>query len=155
MLKPVLPPVSTHPQQDKGSYAASLKELYLPAPPHSDLDGTLDHHNATRNFFAWLYDIPQAGRALGPSLIALSQRIEDYRPGESQRNRAEVISYAESQNYLDFRECVDHALAALTFAEYLHEEDLWVDAFAHCVGLSHRGLYESIEYDVSQFLIVC
>lgn len=60
----------------------------------------------------------------------------------------EVIVYAESQKYLDFRECVDHALAILHFAEHLQLDSLWIDAFAHCVGLSHRGLRESIEYEV-------
>lgn len=122
-------------------------ELYLPAP-HSGLDATLDHHVTTRNFFAWLYNVPQAGRALGPALTALLERVNFYRPAEPERNRTEVFAYVESQKYLDFRECVDHALATLCFAEHLQEEDLWVDAFAHCVGLSHRGLHESVEYEV-------
>lgn len=71
-----------------------------------------------------------------------------YRPGDSTQNTLEVVSYAENQRYLDFRECVDHALAALFLAETLHIEDLWVDSFAHCVGMSHRGLRSSIEYPV-------
>ena len=95
--------------------------------------------------------MPLAGRALGPSLIALLERIELYRPYEHAQNRAEVIAFAESQKYLDFRECVDHALAILCFAEYLQEDSLWTDAFAHCVGLSHRGLRESVEYEVRYF----
>ena len=124
------------------------KELYLPAPLQSGLDATLDHHTTTRNFFAWLYNIPLAGRALGPSLIDLSERLDSYRSAEKERNRNELLSYAESQGYFDLRECVDHSLATLCFAEYLQEEHLWVDAFAHCVGLGHRGLSESIEYEV-------
>jgi len=72
-----------------------------------------------------------------------------YRPDYSSQNTLEVVSYAENQRYLDFRECVDHALAALYLAEELEIEDLWVDAFAHCVGLSHRGLRSSVEYVVS------
>lgn len=125
------------------------KELYLPSPPQSGHDETFDHHIHTRNFFAWLYNIPQAGRTLGQSLIALSERVNTYRPTELERNRSEIIAYAESQRYLDFRECVDHALAAVCFAEHLEEPGLWLDGFAHCVGLSHRGLRESIEYEVS------
>lgn len=124
------------------------KELYLPAPPQAGLDATLDHHTTTRNFFAWLYNIPLAGRALGPSLIDLSKRVDSYRSAEKERNRNDLLSYVESQRYFDLRECVDHSLAALCFAEYLREENLWIDAFAHCVGLGHRGLVESIEYEV-------
>ena len=124
------------------------KDLYLPAPPQAGPDAILDHHITTRNFFAWLYNIPLAGRALGPSLIDLSARVDSYRPAEKERNRNDLLSYTESQGYFDLRECVDHSLATLCLAEYLQEENLWIDAFAHCVGLGHRGLVESIEYEV-------
>lgn len=77
----------------------------------------------------------------------MKERIDQYR---SARNRgltsSEIISFAESQRYLDFRECVDHALAALIVAEYLEQEDLWVDAFVHAVGMSHRDITSSLEY---------
>jgi hypothetical protein len=126
----------------------TAKELYLPAPPRSGLEETFTHHITTRNFFAWLYNIPQAGRTLGESLVELLERINTYRPDQQQLNREEVIAYVESQKYLDFRECIDHALAALYFAESLQEENLWQDAFAHCVGLSHRSMAESLEYEV-------
>ena len=125
------------------------RELYIPAPPQSALDATFDHHLTTRNFFAWIYGIPLVGQALGKSLTALKRRIDHYRPCADDQNKAEVIAFAESQKYLDFRECVDHALAALQVAEAFRIEDLWIDAFVHCVGLFHRGLRESIEYEVS------
>jgi hypothetical protein len=72
-----------------------------------------------------------------------------YRSIDCTQNRLELLSYADNQNYLDFRECVDHALAALYLAEDLQMTDLWIDAFAHCVGMSHRGLRSSLEYTVS------
>lgn len=124
-------------------------ELYLPAAPRSGLDATFDHHMTTRNFFAWLYGLPLAGRALGKSLVDLKLRLDTYRSNDEQKNRTDIISYAETQKYLDFRECVDHAAAALRLAEVLRLDDLWIDAFAHCVGMSHRGLEKSIEYPVS------
>ena len=127
---------------------APSHELYIPAPPRSGLDATFDYHITTRNLFAWLYDLPLAGRALGQSLVDLKLRLDTYRPEHEVKNGTEITSYAEAQQYLDFRECVDHALAALRWAEVLRLEDLWIDAFAHCVGLSHRGLRESIEYRV-------
>ena len=127
-------------------------ELYIPAPTRSGLDATFQHHVTTRNFFAWLYGLPLTGRALGKSIVDLKLRIDAYRPGKEDKNAADVLQFAEAQKYLDFRECVDHALAALRLAEALRVPDLWTDAFAHCVGMSHRGLRESIEYEVSRFL---
>lgn len=124
-------------------------ELYIPAPSTSDLAAVFDHHSTTRNFFAWLYNLPLAGRALGVSLVDLKNRIDYYRPGNPDLSSAEVVAFAESQRYLDFRECLDHALAALLLAEHLQSEDLWIDAFAHCVGMSHRGITKSLEYPVS------
>jgi hypothetical protein len=131
-----------------------VQELYIPAPPQASLEDTFNYHITTRNFFAWLYNRPLAGRTLGTALVSLKERIDQYRPEESSQNTLEVLSYAEFQRYLDFRECVDHALAVLCFAETYQIEDLWVDAFAHCVGMSHRGLRSSIEYAVSYALLI-
>ncbi|EXJ78307.1 hypothetical protein A1O3_09468 [Capronia epimyces CBS 606.96] len=127
----------------------TLLELYIPAPHGAGLEDIFDYHVTTRNFFAWLYNRPLAGRALGKALADLKARIDVYRPDDTSQNALEVVSYAEQQKYLDFRECVDHALAALYLAETLQIQDLWVDAFAHCVGMSHRGLRSSIEYEVT------
>ncbi|KAL2444222.1 hypothetical protein ABEF95_015964 [Exophiala dermatitidis] len=124
----------------------ALCELYIPAPHGAGLEEIFDHHITTRNFFAWLYNRPLTGRTLGRALVYLKARIDVYRPDDSTQNTLEVVSYAENQRYLDFRECVDHALSALFLAETLRIEDLWVDSFAHCVGMSHRGLRSSIEY---------
>jgi hypothetical protein len=125
-------------------------ELYLPTAPRSGLEATFDHHITTRNFFAWLYRLPLAGRALGKSVVDLKMRLDTYRPNDEVRNRTDLLAYADSQKYLDFRECIDHALAALRLAEFLQIDDLWIDAFTHCVGLSHRGVPASPEYQVSK-----
>jgi hypothetical protein len=127
----------------------NVQELYLPAPSGVGLDETFDHLITTRNFFAWLYNRPLAGRTLGKALVALKSRINLYRSIDCTQNRLELLSYADNQKYLDFRECVDHALAALYVAEDLQMPDLWIDAFAHCVGMSHRGLRSSLEYTVA------
>lgn len=124
-----------------------MTELYIPAPPTTSIEAVFDHHITTRNFFAWLYDRPLTGRALGVAMLDLKERVNQYRnvSNEALTNK-EIIAYAESQKYLDFRECVDHALAAMALAESLHQEDLWVDAFAHVVGMSHRDIATSLEY---------
>ena len=129
----------------------TLQELYIPAPYGAGLEEVFNHHITTRNFFAWLYNRPLAGRTLGQALVDLKERVDVYRPDNYEQNKLEVISYAESQRYLDFRECVDHSLAALHLAEHVQIEDLWIDAFAHCVGMSHRGLRSSLEYAASTF----
>ena len=126
-----------------------VQELYIPAPHGVSLEDSFQHHITTRNVFAFLYNRPLAGRTLGTALTSLKARLDEYRPDDSSQNTLEVLSYAENQRYLDFRECVDHALAALFVAEKLQVEDLWIDAFAHCVGMSHRGLWSSVEYSVS------
>lgn len=126
-----------------------LLELYIPAPPGLGLQDIFDYHITTRNFFAWLYNRPLTGRTLGKALAELKKRVDVYRPDDSIQNMLEVVSYAENQRYLDFRECVDHALAALYLAEELRIEDLWVDAFSHCVGMNQLDLRSSIEYAVS------
>jgi len=82
-------------------------------------------------------------------MVALKERLDDYRHTEKVRNKLNVISYLEFHQYLDFRECVDHALAALHFAETVELEDLWIDAFAHCVGMAHKGMRANLEFAVS------
>lgn len=73
-------------------------------------------------------------------------------------NKREIIAFAESQKYLDYRECVDHALAALLLAEALKQEDMWIDSYSHAVGMSHRNITASLEYkalpSVTQNLIL-
>jgi hypothetical protein len=125
-----------------------MRAMYLSAPRGADLDATIDHHLGIRNFFAWLYNVPMAGRTLGRSLVDLKDHLDLYRPGQEERNQADIVTFADFQRYLDFRECVDHALAAMHFAEYCQVEDLWIDAFAHCVGMGHRGLRSSLEYPI-------
>jgi hypothetical protein len=123
-----------------------MRALYLAAPKGADLEATIDHHLSIRNFFAWLYNVPMAGRTLGKSLVELKDLLDLHRPEHEERNQTDIVTFADYQRYLDFRECVDHALAAMHFAERCQVEDLWIDAFAHCVGMGHRGLRTSLEY---------
>ena len=67
---------------------------------------------------------------------------------EEATNQIDLMSYMEYQRYLDFRECADHALATLHFAEAFEIEHLWIDAFTHCVGMHHK-LHDSLEFEVS------
>jgi hypothetical protein len=108
----------------------------------------MNHHLDTRNLLAWIYNVPLTGKTLGGSLVGLSRRINLLRPREETANQLDLMSYMEHQYYLDFRECADHALAVLHFAETFRIKHLWIDAFAHCVGM-HDRLPDSLEFAVS------
>lgn len=123
-------------------------ELYLPAPPGASKKDSMNHHLDTRNLFAWIYNVPLTGKTLGGSLVGLSHRINLLRPRDETANQLDLTSYMEHQHYLDFRECADHALAVLHFAETFEIEHLWIDAFAHCVGM-HDRLPDSLEFMVN------
>ena len=128
---------------------SSHYELYIPAPSRLSREEAFQYHITTRNFFAWLYDRPLVGDRLGEALIALLERMEDFRP-ETKGNQDELISYIDGQEYSDFRECPDHALAVLQFAEKFEIRDLWIDAFVHCAGMNN-DLGSSAEFDVSHY----
>lgn len=53
-------------------------------------------------------------------------------------NQQDILDYIDEQAYSDFRECPDHALGVLYFAEELQLQDLWTDAFVHCAGMNDR-----------------
>ena len=87
------------------------------------------------------------GDRLGDALVSLLERMNEYRPDEGE-NQDDVLGYIDGQEYSDFRECPDHALAVLQFAEKFHLRDLWTDAFVHCAGM-YNELSTSAEFEVS------
>jgi hypothetical protein len=137
------------PARPNGQASTTVHELGLPAPRDADEDAIQRHHLATRNFFAWLYDRPLTGETLGASLVDVMRRANLYRPNDAESNKRAMLAYLDRRGYADFRECVDHALSALYLAESFQFEALWVDAFAHCVGMNN-SLHTSIEFEVSR-----
>ena len=121
--------------------------MYIPAPSHLSRDEAFRYHLTTRNFFAWLYERPLVGDRLGEALIALLERMNEYRPNQDE-NQEDLLVFIDGQEYSDFRECPDHALAVLHFAEKFELRDLWTDAFVHCAGMNN-DLSSSAEFDVS------
>lgn len=71
---------------------------------------------------------------------------------DQNRNEEDVLTYMDGQGYTDFRECADHALAVLQFAEHFQIDELWADAFAHCTGMS-VCLPASGEFQVSRLSV--
>lgn len=132
-------PVDTH------SFVAKY-EIYVPAPSHLSREDAFRYHLTTRNFFAWMFDLPIVGDRLGEALNATFERMSMYRP-DKEHNLEDFLQYLDSQGYTDFRECPDHALATLQFAERYQLKDLWTDAFAHCAGMNDN-LIVSGEFEV-------
>ena len=73
------------------------------------------------------------------------------RPTAEATSQIDLVSYMEYQRYLDFRECADHALAALHLTETFEIEHLCIGAFAHCVGM-HYKLHDSLDFEVSCYV---
>ena len=121
-------------------------ELFIPAPNTLSREDPMDYHLTTRNFFAWMFEKPVAGLRLGASLVALRQRLDEWRP-DPEENEDDFLAYVDEQGYTDFRDCPDHALAILHWAELYQHSELWTDAFVHCVGM-HDQLISSQEFSV-------
>lgn len=124
-------------------------ELYIPAPGKKDPIQSFKHHLAMRNFFAWVHDRSLVGLPnLGGALVALLNSMEAFR-SKTDDNVADIREYMEREGYSDMSNHPDHALAILFFAEHFRFKDLWLNAFAHCVGMYDR-LHSSPEFEVSQ-----
>jgi len=124
----------------------SIVELFIPAPEELSRENSFRRHIATRNFFAFLLGKPLVGDHMGQAFVDVQERLHHFRPSHP-NNHQDFLDYAENQGYRDLVECTDYALASLYYAEHFKLRDIWVDAFAHCVGMSD-SLVLSPEYVV-------
>jgi hypothetical protein len=88
------------------------------------------------------------GAQFAKALIDLQERIHILRP-EDADNHKDFMAYLEEIGYLEFGHCPDYALGLLAFAEHYQLQPLWVDAFAHCVGMNDQ-LSLSAEFEVKR-----
>jgi len=93
-----------------------------------------------------MFEKPLVGGHLAEALISLLDRMHEYRPYK-QENQEDILAYIDDQEYSDFRDCPDHALAVLQYAEKFELRGLWTDAFVHCVGMNNV-LAASAEFEV-------
>jgi hypothetical protein len=127
-----------------------LYELFIPAPYEYVKEAAFRWHLTTRNFFAFLFGKPLVGVHLGKTLIELRERIHLFRPG-NHNNDNDLLEYLENLGYLEFAHCPDYSLGLLQFAEQYELKELWIDAFAHCVGMNEI-LSESPEFPVCELI---
>lgn len=125
--------------------ASHKVELFIPAPATATKEEAFEWHLTTRNFFAYIFRKPLVGRQLGQALVNLEERI--YAFCSSGNRRKNFLSYAGHQGYRDLVDCPDYALAMVYYAEHYKLRDIWIDAFAHCVGMN-ESLPTSAEYVV-------
>ncbi|KAH0373880.1 hypothetical protein KCU65_g196, partial [Aureobasidium melanogenum] len=112
-------------------------ELYIPAPDDALREEAYRWHITTRNFFAYIANRPLVGSKLGKTFIDLLERMELFCTDKTS-NLQDFLSYARKQGYSRFINRPDYALAFLNFAEKFRLKDLWIDAFAHCVGMNDQ-----------------
>ncbi|KAK6001538.1 hypothetical protein QM012_002869 [Aureobasidium pullulans] len=124
-------------------------ELFIPAPNDALREEAYCWHLTTRNFFAYLANKPLVGSKLGKTLIDLLERIELF-CSDKTSNLEDFLSYARRQGYSRFINRPDYALAFLNLAEKLRLKDLWIDAFAHCVGMNDQLDLSADFQDVSK-----
>lgn len=118
------------------SHDTKIRELFIPSPVDSSKDRAYTYHVTTRNFFALLTNQALVGPKLGLALVELWQRTKEWQP--SVDATATLLSYCEQQGYLSLADNVTHATAILHFAEKARIQDLWTNAFVHCVGMHER-----------------
>ncbi|KKY19900.1 hypothetical protein UCDDS831_g05185 [Diplodia seriata] len=123
-----------------------MYELYIPAPEGCMREEAFQWHLTTRNFFAFLFKKPLVGTHLGGALVDLQERLHLFRSAQPMDNQSALMEYAEEVGYLNFTHRPDNALAMLYYAEHYEIKDLWIDAYAHCVGMNET-LFLSSEHE--------
>jgi hypothetical protein len=118
------------------SQQADTYELFVPAPAALSREQAYAYHITTRNFFALLTNQALVGEKLGEALVELWKRTKAWLPEEDAT--AKLLSYCDQQGYLSLAENVAHATAILNFSEKAQIQELWTNAFVHCVGMHER-----------------
>ncbi|KAK7566547.1 hypothetical protein IWX47DRAFT_854568 [Phyllosticta citricarpa] len=125
----------------------SMYELYMPAPEDTTKEEAFEWHMANRNFFAFIFRKPLVGSHLGTALINLQERLHLFRTPGSSSNHEALMTYAKDMGYMTFTDRPDNALAMIFYAEHYQLKILWIDAYAHCVGMNDT-LYLSSEHRI-------
>jgi hypothetical protein len=133
--------------------STNIVELYIPAPEDASREVSFNWHITTRNFFAFVFGKPLVGKNMGQAMVDLQERMRLFRSGRV-NNHQDFLDYAENQGYRDLVECTDYSLAMLYYAEHYKLRDVWIDAFAHCVGMNDT-LSLSPEFEVCSPTSIC
>ncbi|KAI0862719.1 hypothetical protein F4860DRAFT_109641 [Xylaria cubensis] len=127
----------------EGSTGARF-ELFIPAPVELDKRHSYNYHLATRNLFAFIFRRSMVGECLGITLITLMHSLQQFRTPDA-NNVQDLMDYMDGEGYLDLNGQPTYASALLLLGEAFQLRNLYIDAFAHCCGMSDQ-LYLSSEY---------
>ncbi|KAF4999481.1 hypothetical protein FGRMN_2410 [Fusarium graminum] len=120
-------------------------ELYVPPPSTTDKTQAFNYHLATRNFFAWVFRRSMVGCSLGGAIVGLLHSMHEFRSGVND-NVTDMMDYFDEEGYLDMANQPNHAVAMLQLAESFQMRELYIRAFAHCVGMSEY-LFDSAGFE--------
>ncbi|KAL6870141.1 hypothetical protein ACO1O0_001477 [Amphichorda felina] len=119
-------------------------DLYIPPPAMADKEQAYVYHVATRNFFAWVLRRSVVGEHLGQALVGLLYSMHEFR-ADVKDNVKDMMDYMDEEGYLDLVNQPNHAVGMLYLAEKFQMKDIYIRAFAHCVGMGSK-LLTSLEY---------
>lgn len=140
-----------HTQDDNVDPARRSRiELFIPGPPRSNKQQSYKYYLATRNFVAYVFRRSMVGEDLGSALITLMHSMYEFRTKDVD-NVQDLMGYMDEEGYLNFKSNPTHAIAILHLAENFQLRDLYIDAFAHCCGMSDR-LPAASEYQVCGYV---
>jgi hypothetical protein len=121
-------------------------ELYFPAltpepnqTPYQTRLANMRHHLTTRNVFAFLMKRPIVGLSLGQALTDLQERLDLYMPPTTD-NVQNIIDFIGQRGLADVRNDPSASASLLVWAEApsVRDQDVWLEAFVHCVGMYHK-----------------
>ncbi|ROT36076.1 hypothetical protein SODALDRAFT_282676 [Sodiomyces alkalinus F11] len=121
-------------------------DLFIPPPLGADRREAFLYHLAVRNLFAWVFRKSLVGEYLGSALVALLNLMSEFRSHDAD-HVADLMDYLEDEGYLNIGNEPTHALAVLRLAEVFQLRDLFINAFAHCAGMSEH-LFSTPEYQL-------
>ncbi|KKA27840.1 hypothetical protein TD95_004126 [Thielaviopsis punctulata] len=129
--------------------------LFITPPRGMDRNQSIRFYLSMRNLFAWICRRSLVGDHLGGAIVNLMRDMQQFRlPGTN--NMYDLLGYLEEEGYLNMQNQPHHALAILYVSEYFQFREMYIDAFAHCVGMNSQ-LFLNSEYrytsSVSQKLI--
>ena len=113
----------------------------------ADKEQAYVYHVATRNFFAWVLRRSVVGEHLGQALVGLLYSMHEFR-ADVKDNLKDMMDYMDEEGYLDLVNQPNHAVGMLYLAERFQMKDIYIRAFAHCVGMGSK-LLTSLEYQVT------
>lgn len=90
------------------------------------------------------------GENLGAALITLVHSMHQFRLRDVD-NVQDLMGYLDEEGYLNLRSNPAHAIAILHLSEVFRLRSLYINAFAHCCGMSDQ-LPTVPEYQVRRYV---